>query len=287
MRGGGSPGGAGGASPSGRRAEDPSAKGGAVGQKSDCVLRVEEREEVPEEEDELSFGESNSRAIAAKIISICDGSAASSGGGSQHRDHGVSVAELKSALFRSEFNGFVTWLMRNESAVFAAFDNDNSKTLDYDELIYAIELYEFSLREEMDEKERAKEKEDQPRETAEDRRASRLARRETKRAAEAAKAPPPVHHAAGQLRVGDVAPEPVPAPTADEAQALEDAATTLDILAVNTITSRVRFAEDNEEDLDLIHWEVGRTQSSMARSSRIAVFARSSSNGRRARAGNV
>jgi hypothetical protein len=57
----------------------------------------------------------------------------------------------------------------------------------------------------------------------------------------------------------------VPAPTADEAQALEDAATTLDILAVNTITSRVRFAEDNEEDLDLIHWEVGRTQSSKSK----------------------
>ena len=49
MRGGGSPGGAGGASPSGRRAEDPSAKGGAVGQKSDCVLRVEEMKRQREE----------------------------------------------------------------------------------------------------------------------------------------------------------------------------------------------------------------------------------------------
>ena len=107
-----------------------------------CVLRVEEREEVPEDDDdEASFGEAtNSRTIAAKIIELCDGSDASSGGGSHHKDHQVTLAELKTALFRSEYNGFVTWLLKHENTVFAQFDTDHSKTLDYDELIYAIEL---------------------------------------------------------------------------------------------------------------------------------------------------
>ena len=50
--------------------------------------------------------------------------------------------ELQRALFDEDLNPFVTWLTANASTVFSAFDVDGDRTLDYDELVYCISMYE-------------------------------------------------------------------------------------------------------------------------------------------------
>ena len=59
---------------------------------------------------------------------------------SDHRK--LTIEELQRALFDEDLNPFVTWLTANASTVFSAFDVDGDRTLDYDELVYCISMYE-------------------------------------------------------------------------------------------------------------------------------------------------
>jgi hypothetical protein len=59
---------------------------------------------------------------------------------SDHRK--LTIQELQRALFDEDLNPFVTWLTANASTVFSAFDVDGDRTLDYDELVYCISMYE-------------------------------------------------------------------------------------------------------------------------------------------------
>ena len=54
----------------------------------------------------------------------------------------LTIEELQRALFDEDLNPFVTWLTANASTVFSAFDVDGDRTLDYDELVYCISMYE-------------------------------------------------------------------------------------------------------------------------------------------------
>ena len=141
------------------------------------ILRVEEHEPemIFEDDDdeappEIKFdGSTNRYQLAKQIMDVCDtgddGPAPGPGESDDEntdatsleehleraakklrgvdRDHRkLTVAEMQRGLLYDDLNPFVTWLTKNASSVFASFDDDGDETLDYEELIKCIEIFE-------------------------------------------------------------------------------------------------------------------------------------------------